>query len=131
MRFVFNLLNLLTFLLVMAVLFNLPVVVAGFLVRKRFDRRYIRGALALGFAASTAYWQWRFEWFDVWRHGLPSIGYLLTYVPYTAASALVGWFIGGLIARPPRRRLAPATNQRQPRLAACLAEAEGEGGTTD
>jgi hypothetical protein len=47
------------------------------------------------------------EWFDVWRHGIPPVGYIITaYTPYTAALGFIGWFIGGLIARPTRRGLA-------------------------
>lgn len=107
MRFAFNLLNFLTFFLVTAIVVNSPFMIIGLLLRKRVDRRVIRGMLALGFAASTAYWLWRMEWFDVWRHGVPPFGYIITaYFPYTAAFGLFGWFIGGLIARPPRRRLA-------------------------
>jgi hypothetical protein len=99
MRFVLNLLNFVTFFLAAAIVLNSPLIVAGVLARKRFDRRYIRGALAVGFAASTGYWLWRMDWFDVWRYGVPSIGLLLGYLPYIIGVGFVGWLLGGLIAR--------------------------------
>jgi hypothetical protein len=107
MRFVSNLLNFLTFFLATAIALNSPLILIGFLLRRRVDRRIIRGMLALGFAASTAYWLWRMEWFDVWRHGVPPISYIINaYLPYTAVFGLVGWFAGGLIAGRSRDRLA-------------------------
>ena len=43
------------------------------------------------------------EWFDVWRHGVPPLGYMVqAFGPYTLAVAVVGWFIGSLLT--PRAR---------------------------
>ena len=53
---------------------------------------------------------WRMEWFDVWRHGTPPVGYMLAaFGPYTAALSATGWFLGGLIGRrSPTRRTSRA-----------------------
>lgn len=109
MRFAFNLLNFLTFFLVTAIVVNSPLILIGLLLRRRIDRRIVRPVLAFGFAASTAYWLWRMEWFDVWRHGVPSISYLIGYLPYMVGFGLVGWFLGGLI---PSRTRAPSQTTR-------------------
>jgi hypothetical protein len=102
MRFVFNLLNFLTFFLVTAVILNSPLILLGFLLRRRVGRGIIRTLLALGFASSPAYWLWRMEWFDVWRHGVPPISYLFGYLPYVIGFGVVGWFVGRLIVPPVR-----------------------------
>jgi hypothetical protein len=106
MRVLFNLLNFYSFLLGTTIVVNLPLIVLALLVRKRIDRGIIRAVLAVGFASWPGYLLWRMEWFDMWRHGVPPISYLATtYLPYMASLALLGWFIGGLIAPPTRRRL--------------------------
>jgi hypothetical protein len=107
MRWILNFLNLFTFFIAFAVVVNVPFLLIAFFLRKRLERRIIRAMLAVGFAFATAYLLWRMEWFDVWRHGIPPVGYIITaYTPYTAALGFIGWFIGGLIARPTRRGLA-------------------------
>jgi hypothetical protein len=107
MRFLSNLLNLLTFFLATAFVLNAPLMLIGFLLRKRVDRRIIRAVLAVGFAAANAQLLWRMEWFDVWRHGIPPIGYIIAaYLPYTAVFGLLGWFVGGFIAPATRRGVA-------------------------
>jgi hypothetical protein len=106
MRWIPALLTLFTVLLVNAIMWSAPLIVLGLLVRRRVGRRYIQAVLALAFAASTAYFIWRMEWFDMWRHGVPPIGYIVTaFGPYTTAVALVGWFLGGLIAGPRKKVL--------------------------
>lgn len=55
---------------------------------------------ALAFTVGPAYAMWRMEWFDVWRHGIPSLSYIVTgYAPYLACFAAVGWFAGSKVAR--------------------------------
>ena len=105
MRYILGPLGLLIVFMVRAIVLTSPLILIGFLARRRVDRRYIRGLLALGFAASTAHFIYRMEWFDVWRHGVPPISILLGYVPWISVVAFVGWFLGGLIAPPTRRRL--------------------------
>ena len=106
MRYILGPLGLLIVFIVRAILLTSPLLLIAFLARKRMDRRYIRGLVALGFAASTAHFLYRMEWFDVWRHGVPPISLILVgYVPWISAVALVGWWLGGLIApRPVLRR---------------------------
>lgn len=55
---------------------------------------------ALAFTVGPAYAMWRMEWFDVWRHGIRSLSYLVTvYTPYLACFAVVGWFAASRLAR--------------------------------
>jgi hypothetical protein len=103
MRFISGLVTLYTFLLATALLYNAPLLLIVLAARRRLAPGTARGLLAAGFAASTIYMIWRMEWFDVWRHGVPSVGYMLmAFVPYAAAVATIGWAIGALIV--PRAR---------------------------
>ena len=107
MRWISAFLQVQLFFIVTAALVNLPLILSAVFFRKRLNRRVIQAGLAVGFAAWTGYLLWHMEWFDVWRHGIPSVGYIITlYVPYMAVLGLVGWFIGGLLARPVQPRLA-------------------------
>jgi hypothetical protein len=118
MRFLFNFANFFGFFLATTIVVNSPLMLMGFVLRRRVDRRVIRGALALGFAAWEAYLLWLVEWTDVWRHGIPPASYIIKlYVPYMAALGLLGWFVGGLIARPRGRRLATRDSQASDGLA--------------
>ena|SRR5688572_15292880 len=81
-------------------LLNLPLLGVVLLARRRLHPLLIRCLLASGFVAAGAWRMWQREWFDVWRHGVPSIGYMLTaYAPSLLISAgagwMVGWWIGG------------------------------------
>jgi len=59
--------------------------------------------VALGFGCAMAYSVWRVEWFDVYRHGMPSATYFLkTVVAYSGVLAITGWFVGLALARIPR-----------------------------
>lgn len=59
----------------------------------RLSRRAAKVLAALAFTVGPAYVMWRMEWFDVWRHGIPSLSYIVTaYTPYLACFAAVGWF---------------------------------------
>jgi hypothetical protein len=107
MEWIFAFLQFYMFFIVTAGLVNLPLMLLAVLFRRRVNSRLIQAALAFGFAAWTGYLTWRMEWFDVWRHGIPPVSYIIKlYVPYMAALGLLGWFLGGLITRPPQRELA-------------------------
>ncbi len=94
-------LTLYTFLLAAALLFNAPLVLIVLAVRRRIAPGAARGLLAAGFAAAAIYMIWRMEWFDVWRHGVPSVGFMLTaYGPWLAVFASLGWLVGLLVVRP-------------------------------
>ncbi len=113
MRLIGGLLTLYTFLLATALLFNAPLVLIVLAVRRRMAPGAARGLLAAGFAAAAIYMIWRMEWFDVWRHGIPSVGYMLTaFGPYTTAVAAAGWGLGALIV--PRVRGAQSPPSRTP-----------------
>jgi hypothetical protein len=88
MRMITGFLTLYTYLLFTALLYNAPLL------------------LVVGFAAAAIYMIWRIEWFDVWRHGVPPVGYMLTaFGPYSASVAAAGWGLGALVV--PRARVAP------------------------
>jgi hypothetical protein len=58
---------------------------------------------AFAFTVGPAYALWRMEWFDVWRHGTPSLSYLVTaYPPYLVGFAVLGWFAASRVARAAR-----------------------------
>jgi hypothetical protein len=83
------------FLLAAGVFYSAPVLLGLLLVRNRVQRHMARALLAGGCAAGTAYMIWRMEWFDVWRHGFPSLSYLMTaFAPYMILSGAVGWALG-------------------------------------
>lgn len=90
------------FLLLSALMLNLPLL-AVLLLTRRLGRRASAAAVSAGFVLATAVVLWQIEWFDVWRLGVPSAGYIVrAYLPFLAGAALVGWMIGGAIGR--RRR---------------------------
>jgi hypothetical protein len=89
---------LLAYLFVVACAWSVPVIVLVLLAG--LPPRVGRALIAVSFAAATAYTLWRIEWFDVWRHGFPGVGYILSvFVPYSALYGAIGWALGGLIVR--------------------------------
>ena len=89
------------YMVVMAFVYTAPVIVLVLLGRRRIGRRLASALLMLAFACTTGFSLWRIEWFDVWRHGVPRISYILSaYGPWVMAFASVGWIIGSLIVRP-------------------------------
>lgn len=87
-----------------AFLYSTPLIVLLLLIRRRVHGHVVSAFLALAFASATAFSLWRIEWFDVWRHGMPPVKYmLLAYGPYLAAFAFIGWTVGRFIVRLPKR----------------------------
>jgi hypothetical protein len=88
-----------TYLLITALVYNAPLILVVRITRDRIGPRASRILIATGFAAATGYTLWRVEWYDVWRHGMPSAYYLLSvYVPFLSGYAAVGWLFGTLVA---------------------------------
>jgi hypothetical protein len=99
-RYVVVWLEMLTFLLGVAVLLSAPLLLVIFALRRWIPRTAARALLASSFAAAVAYQIWRMEWFDVWRHGFPGTSYLLTaFAPYMLVFGWLGWCVGGLVYR--------------------------------
>ena len=72
------------------------------LFRQRLGTRAVATIASAAFACAMAYSVWRVEWFDVYRHGIPSATYLLkSIVAYSVTSAIVGWVVGLGISRIP------------------------------
>jgi hypothetical protein len=87
-------------LLAVTVVFNLPLLLLLLVLRRRVPRQVCGALVAAGFSIAVAYIIWRIEWFDVWRHGVPSVGYLLTvYLPSMSTFGVIGYATGYVIAR--------------------------------
>jgi hypothetical protein len=92
-------------LLLPIVLLNVPLLAVVFAVRGRLQPRVISLMVAGGFVAAGAWRMYQMEWYDVWRHGMPSASYLLTgYLPYLLALGFIGWLVGRLISSISQRR---------------------------
>ena len=88
------------YLLALSLLYNAPLIVVLWIARNRIAPSIARGLAALGFASATAYTLWRLEWFDVWRHGVPPLSYLVTtFVPYLGIFAVLGWLTADRLSR--------------------------------
>lgn len=98
MRFLFGFMLPASVLVLTALAFNAPLMLAARLARGRVRPLVPKVALAVGFAAATAYRLWSMEWFDVWRHGNPPVTYVLGYLPWILGFGAAGWFAGGVLA---------------------------------
>ncbi len=93
------------FLFFVAIVCNAPLMLIIWLARERLGALAGASMLAVGFSVTTAYCLWRVEWYDVWRHGIPSVRYLcFAYLPYLVVSAVIGWLVATLVV-PCRRDL--------------------------
>ena len=106
MRMLSSLLPFYMFVLIHALAWNAPLLAALWLVRRRIPAVAARVAVAVGFAAATAWLLWKMEWFDVWRHGTPSLSYLTGYLPWLVAAGAIGWFVCGWVVTQRRSRTA-------------------------
>ena len=94
----------LAYFLVTAIVYTSPLAVVLWFIRGRMSRLAAILLMALAFATATAFSLWRVEWFDVWRHGTPSLSYMVKgYGAPVAIYAAVGGVIGSVIARRRRR----------------------------
>lgn len=90
-------------LLLYALFYTAPITILLVSMRRHVPPVTAKLVVALAFAAAANCVIYRMEWFDVWRHGVPGAAYLLqVHAPYTAATALMGWLFGALVARPVR-----------------------------
>ena len=104
MHWIPGILTLLVILTAASIVLNAPLLVLLIVARRRMNPITTRVLMAIGFAAATAFFIWRMEWFDVYRHGMPSLTYMLTsIVPYALVLGLTGWLLGMCIT--PRQRI--------------------------
>jgi hypothetical protein len=97
----FHLLSLYLFFLAHALAWNALLLAAIWLFRRRVPELAAKIATALTFCGATAWLLWKMEWFDVWRHGVPPVSYLITgYVPWLATVGTGGWFLAALVMQP-------------------------------
>jgi hypothetical protein len=93
-------------LFVATVLLNLPLLAVLFAAKRRLHPRVISLMAAGGFVVAGAWRMYQMEWYDSWRHGVPSASYLLTgYLPYLLAVGFIGWLVGALISDVKQRDL--------------------------
>jgi hypothetical protein len=98
-------LELLAYFLVTGIIYTSPLSLVVWLLRRRISRLGGSLILAAGFAIATAFTLWRMEWFDVWRHGIPRLSYILTeYGPPILIYATVGAALGAALSGGGRRR---------------------------
>jgi hypothetical protein len=99
-NFVFGILFLLSILAVVALPVGLSVLTLIWLTRRWVPTPAAKAVAAVAFTIGPAYFLWRMEWFDVWRHGVPPMSYLLvTYVPYLTCFAVAGWWLASRLLR--------------------------------
>lgn len=85
---------------VVGLVLNLPLLMALRVARHRVSPRAARWAAAIGMACWGEWMLFRMEWFDVWRHGAPGLGYwLTTLAPWGVAWAGAGAVVGGGLVR--------------------------------
>jgi hypothetical protein len=96
------------YLLVIAVVYNMPLILIGWFARKWLSRYVSRSVIALGFFLTTGYVVRRMEWFDVWRHGIPDLDLLIVYLAYMVGYGAVGWLVGVLVTGNSKSHKAPS-----------------------
>ena len=87
-----------------------PVLIAVLLtataLRKRISYQLLRGLLVAGFALTSVFALYQMEWYDVWRHGTPSLSYMArAYVPHLVAFSGLGWLIARRLKTEPNPAL--------------------------
>ena len=77
-------------------------------LRRLGPRRVLRAWFIAGFVLAGCYAVYTMEWFDVWRHGVPPLSFLLqAYAPYVLAFSLLGWLAATWLASRVRRDREP------------------------
>ena len=100
-----NFLNLAIGFVVYAVVFSLPVISVVWLMRHRIGRALGAVLVAAAFALVGAVQMWRMEWFDIYRHGMPDVAYILHSMgPVVLVLGILGAATGAILARRPARR---------------------------
>jgi hypothetical protein len=97
--------DLVIYLIGTAVLYTLPIIVVILLLRRRLHVGVASALLGVGFATVTAVNFYRFDWFDVWRFGTPSLRFMITsYGPGLTVMGGIGGGIGAAIVRHARQQ---------------------------
>ena len=95
----FGFLNLMVFLAISALPVGVAALALIWIARGRISTTAAKLLAAFAFTVGPAYAMWRMEWFDVWRHGVPPLSYLVTaYPPYLVWFAVLGWFAASRMA---------------------------------
>ena len=93
-------------LLVAVSLLNRPIIGFVILMRRRLGRATCAAVRATSFASVGAYLMWTAEWFDVYRHSMPRVGYFVrAMVAPKVLMAITGWTLGRVIGRGSLRRV--------------------------
>jgi hypothetical protein len=85
----------LLYIFVLAFVYSAPLLVIVWLSRRRITRHTAAVLVAISFVTASGFVLRRMDWFDVFRHGMPSLRWMLvTYGPLLAAYGVIGWLIG-------------------------------------
>jgi hypothetical protein len=83
-----------------------------FLLRRQLGTWPARLLIVAAVIVAGDYYLWRTERYDIWRHGVPSLGYLIrTYGPATMVAGLYGWAVAVCTVRS-RATLQPPEGHR-------------------
>jgi hypothetical protein len=96
-----GLVDFILYFVVFSTMFSLPTLGIVWWLRGRINRA--TGALVVGlsYAVVAAILFWRVEWFDIYRHGLPPLGYIVESMgPVVLILGLIGGSVGAILARP-------------------------------
>ena len=83
-----------TYLLVWSLFYCAPLLLMVSMMRHRIRPLASAIVVSMGFAAATAVTIYKVEWFDMFRHGMPPVRYLVRWLPWVAPYAALGWFMG-------------------------------------
>ena len=82
-------------------MFSLPTIAVVLWLRRRIARPTGAIIVGLSFAVVAAVLFWRIEWFDIYRHGVPRLGYIVGSMgPVVLMLGLIGGGVGAILARP-------------------------------
>ena len=85
-----------------AIFYTAPLLLSLRLARRWIPLAAARSLAAAGLSAFAVLVLYRLDWYDVWRHGFPGVGYLAySFVPIALAFAAAGAILGGVLARRP------------------------------
>jgi hypothetical protein len=83
-----------------ALVYNVPLFAVLWLLRWRIPASVGRSLAILGMVSFAMWKLYGFEWFDVWRHGMPSAAYLAAaYLPVALAFGTAGAIVGGAVVQ--------------------------------
>ena len=87
------------YLLVWSLFYCAPLLLMAWMMRHRIGPLASGIVVSIGFAAATAVTMYQVERDDMFQNGMPSVRYLVGWLPWIAPYAALGWFIGYRVTR--------------------------------